>query len=109
MGERRSFEGWAPRIGQDAALGEVIEAAFDYRGDVTVEKADGTEVVGYLFNRDGEADEPFVQVLDSTSPGSVTVRYAEIRAIRFTGRDPALASSSFAPWLERASAPSRKG
>lgn len=108
MAERRSLEGWAPRIGQDIGLGDVVEAAFDYRGDITVEKTDGTEVVGYLFNRNGEADEPYVQVLDSKSPGSVTVRYAEIRAIRFTGRDPALATASFAPWLEPPARP-RKG
>lgn len=106
MEQRRSLEGWAPDIGRDAALGDVIEAAFDYRGDVTIEKTDGTEVVGYLFNRDGEAAQPYVQVFESRGPGTVRVAYAEIRQIRFTGRDPAAAAWSPPSWLERP--PARK-
>jgi hypothetical protein len=109
MEERRSLQGWAPEIGRDAALADVVEAAFDYRGDVTIAKSDGTEVVGYLFNRDGDAAEPFVEVLDSRRPGTIRLRYAEIRSIRFTGRDPVAAGPAFAPWLERSPAPSRKG
>lgn len=109
MEERRSLQGWAPDIGRDVGLPEVVEAAFDYRGDVTIAKTDGTEVVGYLFNRDGEATEPFVEVLDSLAPGTIRLAYTEIRSIRFTGRDPAVAASSLPAWLERPPAPTRKG
>jgi len=30
------LEGWAPVTGVEASLAEIIERAFDYRGDVTV-------------------------------------------------------------------------
>ena len=43
-----SLAGWSPEVRDAATLAEVIERAFDYRGDVTIVRRDGTEVVGYL-------------------------------------------------------------
>ena len=63
--ERRVSKGWSPEIGDATALAEVIERAFDYRGDVTIVRRDGTEIVGYLFNRDATVAQPFVQVFDA--------------------------------------------
>lgn len=82
------------------SLAEAIEQAFDYRGDVTLVKRDGTEVVGYLFNRDGEAAEPFVQLFEREGDRPLRVRYSEIRAILLTGRDTA-AGTSYEAWLRR--------
>ena len=48
MSEEASLEGWTP--GPDVSLTEVIERAFDYRGNITLERRDGSEIVGYLFN-----------------------------------------------------------
>ena len=98
--ERGTLEGWAPVVGVDASLEDVVERAFDYRGDVTVVRRDGAEVVGYLFNRNGEAAEPFVQMFDRAGDGPLTIHYAEIRAILFTGKDPA-AGKSYEAWLRR--------
>ena len=92
------LEGWTP--GPDVALSEVIDRAFDYRGNVTVERRDGTEVTGYLFNRNAHARPPFVQMFDAAGDGPITIAYADIRAIRFTGKDTA-AGNSYAAWLER--------
>jgi hypothetical protein len=39
-----TLEGWVPKIGEYLTLAEVIDLAFDYRGDATVVKVDGTEV-----------------------------------------------------------------
>ena len=36
--------------GEPGSLEEVIEAAFDYRGDVTVLFKDGRELAGYLLS-----------------------------------------------------------
>ena len=47
-----SLEGWNPEVGDAVSLAEVIERAFDYRGDVTIVRRDGSEIVGYLFNRE---------------------------------------------------------
>jgi len=103
MSEARSPEGWEPRVGDEITLEDVIEHAFDYRGDVTIVRTDGRELVGYLFNRNRDVPEPFVQLFDTTGAGPHTLRYADIRTIRFTGRDTA-AGSSYAAWLRRKSA-----
>ena len=96
--EDKSLEGWAPEIGDTATLVEVIDRAFDYRGDVTVVLDDGRELVGYLFNRNRDAAEPFVQMFEREASGASTLPYARIRAIRFTGKDTA-AGNSYAVWL----------
>jgi hypothetical protein len=98
MSEDRSLEGWAPEIPDAATLAEVVDRAFDYRGDVTVVLHDGRELVGYLFNRNRDAAEPFVQMFERESPDPASIPYARIRAIRFTGKDTA-AGNSYAAWL----------
>jgi len=93
-----SLEGWSPQVGDGVTLAEVIERAFDYRGDVTIVRRDGSEIVGYLFNRDAEVADPFVQVYEQQGGAALTVSYADIRTVRFTGRDTA-AGNSYAAWL----------
>jgi len=96
--EEKSLEGWAPDIHDAATLVEVVDRAFDYRGDVTVMLDDGREMVGYLFNRNRDAAEPFVQMFERERNGPSSIPYARIRAIRFTGKDTA-AGNSYAAWL----------
>ena len=96
--EEKSLEGWAPDIPDAATLAEVVDRAFDYRGDVTVLLDDGRELIGYLFNRNPDAAEPFVQMFEREASGAASVPYARIRAIRFTGKDTA-AGNSYAAWL----------
>ncbi len=100
MVDEKTLEGWTPNLGDDLSLADVIEYAFDYRGNVTVIKADGSELVGYLFNRHREAAEPFVQMFDQAGAGPFTIRYADIRTIHFTGKDTA-AGKSYEAWLRR--------
>ena len=94
----RSLEGWDPGVVDGPDLAFVVERAFDYRGDVTVVRRDGHEVVGYLFNRDVYVREPFVQLFARDGGEVVTIPYAAIASIRFTGRDTA-AGTSYAAWL----------
>jgi hypothetical protein len=98
MSDEKSLEGWAPDIRDAAALAEAVDRAFDYRGDVTLVLADGREVVGYLFNRNRDVAEPFVQLFAGEGSDATTIPYVGIRAIRFTGRDTA-AGNSYAAWL----------
>jgi hypothetical protein len=100
MTDEKSLEGWAPDIHDADTLAEVVDRAFDYRGDVTLALDDGRELVGYLFNRNRDAAEPFVQMYERDGEGAATIPYARIRTIRFTGRDTA-AGSSYAAWLRR--------
>ncbi len=95
-----TLEGWVPEIGPSLTLEEVVERAFDYRGNVTVVTRDGGEIVGYLFNRNRTVAEPFVQLFDADGAGPITVPYARIATIRFTGKDTA-AGTSWKAWLER--------
>lgn len=95
-----SLQGWVPDIGPYLTLEEVIEHAFDYRGNVTVVRRDGSELVGYLFNRDTHAPEPFVQLIDEDGNAPIRLRYAEIASVRFTGKDTA-EGNSWRAWIER--------
>ncbi len=94
-----SREGWAPAPGE-AMLAEVIEHAFDYRGDVTLILDDDRQLDGYLFNRSRDVAEPFVQLYERGGAEASTIPYARIRAIRFTGKDTA-AGNSYAAWLRQ--------
>ncbi len=98
-----TLEGWTPMPNGSDEVGAVIDLAFDYRGDVTVVLADGSQRTGYLFNRQRETREPFVELLESDTTTPVTIRYADIRTIHFTGKDTA-AGKSYAAWLERKAA-----
>ena len=98
MSEEKSLEGWAPEISDAATLAEVVDRAFDYRGDVTVVLHDGRELIGYLFNRNRDVAEPFVQMFEREGSGPSSILYARIRAIRFTGKDTA-AGNSYAAWV----------
>ena len=96
----RTLEGWAPEPGPELPLARIIDLAFDYRGNTTVVLMDGTELPGYLFNRDADTREPYVQIFGADGAGPVTIAYSRIRTIRFTGRDTA-AGNSYAAWRRR--------
>ena len=89
-----------PQINDYTSLREVVDFAFDYRGNTTVVKTDGTEVVGYIFNRDADAPEAFIQLFDEQGDGPFTISYRDIVTIKFTGKDTA-AGNSWKAWLER--------
>jgi hypothetical protein len=63
-----------------------------------VVRTDGSELEGYVFNRNRDVRVPFIQVFDRAGDGPYDVPYSDIRAIRFTGRDTA-AGGSYAAWL----------
>ena len=95
-----SRQGWEPEIGPGLTLAEVVDEAFDYRGNTTIVKRDGAEVVGYIFNRNAAVPEPYLQYFDEAGEGPFTLRYAEVATIKFTGRDTA-AGNSWKAWVER--------
>ena len=95
-----TLEGWVPEIGPYLTLAEVIEFAFDYRGNTTIVKRDGAEIVGYVFNRDARGATPFIQYFDEQGAGPFTLPFDEIANVKFTGKDTA-AGNSWKAWLER--------
>lgn len=100
-GNAPSLAGWTVDVGDAAMTMDVLEKAFDYRGDVTLRLADGRVVGGYLFDRRkgaGLADSQ-VRVMPEGG-GKVTVAYGEIRRVEFSARDPA-AGKSFETWVKK--------
>ncbi|MBI3564156.1 MAG: hypothetical protein HY079_03055 [Elusimicrobia bacterium] len=74
-------------IPQDLAA--QIEAAFDYRGHVTLTLADGKTLEGFLFNRElaplkGEA---YVEVIPKDSEERVRLAAKDLKAVALTGKD----------------------
>jgi hopanoid biosynthesis associated radical SAM protein HpnH len=67
-------------------LADGIEQAFDYRGDVTITLTSGGVLEGYIFDRDLAAST--MRVMTKTGR-KITVRYAEVAQVSFTGRDMA--------------------
>ena len=107
MDAHASLQGWEPSPTDDLPLSRIVDLAFDYRGDVTIAVVGGAEVVGYVFDRDGAAREPFLQMLRPGHGEPTTIPYAQITAIRFTGKDTAF-GKSHEVWKQRREQESRK-
>jgi hypothetical protein len=100
--ERENLEGWIPALASDSEIREALEKAFDYRGDITVTRKDGSQVTGYLFDRRSGASlaDSFVRIIPTDTRVKVNVAYADIAALAFTGRDTA-AGKTFEAWVKK--------
>jgi hypothetical protein len=94
-----SLQGVVFTIQSDADRIEAIDQAFDYRGDVTLTLANG-QVEGYLSNRDATANPPRVELFVKDSDEQQVIPYADIKAIAFTGKDPA-DGKSWETWVNK--------
>ena len=107
MPEEASLQGWEPVIGDDMLIAKVVELAFAYRGDVSLDMVDGTTIVGYLFNyqpgRPAATTMPIAEVIQTDTEDRLRLPYDQIGTIRFTGRDTA-AGQSLEAWQRRRSA-----
>jgi hypothetical protein len=81
---------------------QALEKAFDYRGDVTITRKDGSKVEGYIFDRrSGKTlSDSIVRLYPKDSGEKLAVPYADIAALAFTGRDTA-AGKSFEAWVKK--------
>ena len=96
------LEGWIPDLATEEDIRQALEKAFDYRGDVTITRKDGTKVDGYIFDRrTGSAlSDSFVRVIPSNKREKLSIPYSEIAALKFSDRDPA-AGRSFEAWVRK--------
>lgn len=74
-------------IPQDVAA--QIDAAFDFRGHVTLTLNDGKTLEGYLFNRElapikGEA---YVELIPKDSDERVRLAAKDVKSVALTGKD----------------------
>lgn len=96
------LEGWIPELAGEEELRVALEKAFDYRGDVTITRKDGSTIEGYLFDRrtGGSLRESVVRIYPKNSSEKVSISYAEIGALAFSGRDTA-AGKSWEAWMKK--------
>ena len=71
----------------DTQLIEQVNAAFDYRGHVTLTLKQGEPVTGYLFNRELEASPPYVELVREGDAAEISVALETIASIELTGKD----------------------
>jgi hypothetical protein len=100
--EREQLEGWIPALASDAEVREALEKAFDYRGDITITRKDGSQIVGYLFDRrqGSSLADSFVRIIPTNAPTKVNVAYSDIAALAFSGKDTA-AGKTFEAWVKK--------
>src|SRR2546426_8760867 len=79
----------------DSRVAELVERAFDYRGYITVRRSDGSELVGFVYDRNAT----HVELFDEAATHRVRVPLAEVADITFTGEDTARKSQQM--WERR--------
>jgi hypothetical protein len=97
-----NLEGWIPPLASDEDIRQALEKAFDYRGDITITRKDGSKIEGYLFDRRTAATlkDSLVRLYPKNSNEKVSISYSEIAALAFTGRDTA-AGKSWEAWMKK--------
>jgi hypothetical protein len=96
------LEGWIPQLATEEEIRLALEKAFDYRGDVTITRKDGSKIEGYLFDRRTAAtlQDSVVRLFPRNTNEKVSISYADIAALAFTGRDTA-AGKSWEAWMKK--------
>jgi hypothetical protein len=96
------LEGWIPALADDEDVHQALEKAFDYRGDITITRKDGSKLDGYIFDRrmGNTLADSFVRVIPINSREKVSISYSDIAALKFSDRDPA-AGKSFEAWVRK--------
>jgi hypothetical protein len=99
---KEKLEGWIPELASEEEVRQALEKAFDYRGDVTITRKDGSKVEGYIFDRrSGKTlSDSMVRLYPKDSGEKLAIPYADIAALAFTGRDTA-AGKSFEAWVKK--------
>jgi hypothetical protein len=100
--KHEELQGSVFRTASPEELSEALEKAFDYRGDVTITRKDGSTVEGYIFDRHNGSNlaDSYVRLFPKDQPHKVAIAYADIAGLAFTGRDTA-AGKSWAAWVKK--------
>ena len=100
--EHEQLEGWIPQLASEEELRQALEKAFDYRGDITITRKNGSKVEGYLFDRRTGATlrDSVVRLYPKNSNEKISIPYSDIAALAFTGRDTA-AGKSYEAWVRK--------
>lgn len=100
--ERENLEGWIPQLASEEEVRQALEKAFDYRGDVSITLKNGNQIEGYIFDRRSGRSlaDSAVRLYPKSGDQKVSVSYADIAALAFTGKDTA-AGKSWEAWMKK--------
>jgi hypothetical protein len=100
--QHEKLEGWIPELANEEEIRAALEKAFDYRGDITITRKDGSKVEGYLFDRRAGRTlaDSIVRLYPKDSNQKIAIPYSDISALAFSGRDTA-AGKSFEAWVRK--------
>lgn len=100
--EHENLQGQVWQPANEEELREGLEKAFDYRGDVTIVRKDGTSVEGYIFDRrvGPTLAESSIRLFPKGASGKLAIPYSDIVSLNFSGRDTA-AGKSWEAWLKK--------
>jgi hypothetical protein len=96
------LEGWIPSLATEEETRSAFEKAFDFRGDVTITLKSGEKIEGYIFDRrTGKTlADSLVRLFPKDKDEKISIAYADIAALAFTGRDTA-AGKSWETWVKK--------
>ena len=89
--------------GDPGSLEELVEIAFDYRGDVTILLRDEDDLVGYLANRSIGQQAPaesWIEVFPAAGGPRRRISLVAIRGLILSGKDVA-SGKSWENWLKK--------
>ena len=100
--KHEKLEGWVPELASEEEVRQALEKAFDYRGDVTITRKDGSKIEGYIFDRrTGKTlADSAVRLFPKDTGQKISIAYSDIAALAFSGRDTA-AGKSFEAWVRK--------
>src|SRR5438552_13415352 len=94
--QQENLEGWIPALATDDDIRGALEKAFGYRGDITLTLKDGTQIEGYIFDRRSTGPtlaDCAVRLFPKDRDEKISISYAAIARLEFTGRDTAAGKS----------------
>jgi len=100
--ERENLEGWIPQLAGDEEIRTALEKAFDYRGDVSITLKSGEKIDGYIFDRRSGKSlaDSVIRLYPKSGNQKISISYADIGALAFTGKDTA-AGKSWEAWMKK--------
>lgn len=95
------LQGWIPGLSTEAEIFEAMDKAFSYRGDVTITRKDGSTIEGFVFDRrpGTNLQNSVVRVIPAGTMQKLSIPYADIAGLAFSGRDTA-AGKSWEAWVK---------
>ncbi len=99
---RENLQGLVWQSATDEELRTGLEKAFDYRGDVTITLKDGARIEGYIFDRQTGTtlSDSRVRLFPKDQDRKISISYADIAGLTFSGRDTA-AGKSWEAWVKK--------